>query len=81
MGALVSQFPNIEAAREANVDWPVNSANTFATTLATRLEGGVHFRFIFVSGILSSTEFEKRLFFLQDSRRFKVRFQTPLCML
>lgn len=81
IGGLAFKFPDLESARVANVDLMLVAAETFASALAPKLDGGKKFRFLYVSGSMAETDMGKKLWMMQDSRRFKVRVHASVILL
>jgi len=61
------------STREVHIDYTMAAANAFATTLASTLDAGKKFRFIYLSGALAEKDQEKRLWFLENGRKMRVR--------
>ena len=61
--------------RKVNVEYTQAAVNTFATSLAPQLGPGEKFRFAYCSGIAAERDQEKKLWFMQEGRRIRVRLQ------
>lgn len=73
MGGRRFQFESSEAAHLANVDYPHSAAKIFAQKLNSAAEGK-KFRFVYCSGAFTERDQSKKLLFLSESRKLKVKF-------
>lgn len=69
---MVQKFPSVEACKLANVTSTHAAAKALAEQVAPKLKEGKKFRFVFCSGMMTEWDQEKRLLFLNDSRKIKV---------
>ena len=58
--------------REVQVDYPMAAVNAFSDILASQLDTGKGFRFVYLSGALSEKDPNKSLWFLGELRRLRV---------
>jgi hypothetical protein len=64
----------VQTAYKVNVDFAIAAAKAFADKLAPALKGqGKKFRFVYCSGIGAENDLDKKLMFLEDTRKAKVR--------
>ena len=78
----MTHFPDIDTFRKVQVDFTIAAAKAFAQAFGPTSEGKP-FGFVFCSGKFSEWDQTKRVAFLQDTRRMKVRipplsFSDPL---
>jgi hypothetical protein len=66
---------DIETCRKVSVEYTLSAITAFSTLGA---QNGKPFRFIFMSGFLSSRDQTKSLWFLQEGRRLKGQAETHL---
>lgn len=70
IGGRVAQFPDVETARKIGVDYTLAAAKAF---VEAKLAGeGNIFRMVFCSGWLAEWNQEKRLRFMEHTRKIKV---------
>ena len=70
-----------QGTHESEVEYPMAAINAFVTSLAPQLHHGKRFRFVYVSGMLSERDQEKKLWIAQGPRRYKVRYPPSQCAL
>jgi hypothetical protein len=63
----------LQSGREINVDYTMAAAEAFKKSLTPQLAEGKKFRFVYVSGAMTSQDQEKPLWFMQEFRRIRVR--------
>jgi hypothetical protein len=73
VGGKVQDFPNFETARKVSVDYTLEAARAFATSLAPPLgNAGRKFSFVFCSGQGAEQQQDARVWLFSDTRKLKV---------
>jgi hypothetical protein len=68
----MDKFPDSKTARLANVDYLHVAAKMLAEKIAPGLSGKRKFRFVYCSGSFTERDLNKKLYFLEESRKLKV---------
>lgn len=72
IGGPAHRFRDAEICRKVSVDLTLVAVKVFLETLAPDLDGK-KFRFVYCSGMGAEWDQNKRLLFLNDTRKIKVR--------
>lgn len=73
-------MPELDTARKVSIDYTLAAAKAFAQDSAPGNGKAKKFRFIYCSGFVAERDQTKPLWFMQDYRRIRVRFNHyPTC--
>ncbi|KFY79032.1 hypothetical protein V499_01928 [Pseudogymnoascus sp. VKM F-103] len=71
LGGTADKYPNVETAREVNIEYPLAAAAAIIARLRTQKSDRGKFRFLSLSGFLAERDMGKKLYMFKDSRRIK----------
>ena len=76
LGGRRQQFQDVTTFRKVSVDYTVAAAQAFIAYLAYRLPAGKKFRFVYCSGKSAEWDQTKKLSFMEETRKVKVRLRS-----
>ncbi|KFY00096.1 hypothetical protein V490_01474 [Pseudogymnoascus sp. VKM F-3557] len=71
LGGTAGKYPDVETAREVNIEYPLAAATAIIAGIRTKRDNGEKFRFLSVSGMAAVRDMSKKLWIFKDSRQIK----------